>query len=151
MECLILRSSVSTQCGALMTDVLGILRGTQCRYRIATAPAHGGEAGDTGAEAGKVVRPKQAAGEGIERVQMPVHTDDEAVPIEKEGDVTGARGLPSPHKLARISMNGGDASGEAGKDKAGDLHDGRRLTPALNPTSGRSCGFSIGSQKSGRP
>jgi hypothetical protein len=48
-------------------------------------------------------------------------------------------------------MDSGDASGEAGKDKVGDLHEGRRLTPALNPTSGRSCGFSIGSQKSGRP
>lgn len=120
-------------------SALSVLRGREGGHRIAAAAAHGGKAGDAGAEAGQVVRPQQAAGEGIERMQIPVHTDDEAVTIQQEGDVTAVRGLPLPEKLAGAPVNGGDAFVEAGEDEIGEVHGGRRLAPVRRTARGR-CG-----------
>jgi hypothetical protein len=75
---------------------------------------------------GRIVRPEVAAGEGIERMQIPVHTDDEAVPIQQEGDVAVLRGLPLPEELPGVPVHGRDAFVEAGEDEVGEVHGRRR-------------------------
>jgi len=63
--------------------LLGLAAGGEGGDGITAAAAGGGEAGDAGAKAGEVVRPQVAAAEGIERMQIPVHPDDEEPPSSR--------------------------------------------------------------------
>jgi hypothetical protein len=59
-------------------------------------------------------------------MQIPVHTHDEAVSIEQEGDVAALRGLPLPEELPGVPVDGGNAFVEAGEDEIGEVHGRRR-------------------------
>jgi len=84
----------------------------------------GDEGSDAGAEAHHLVHPELAAGEGIKRIHVAVHADDEAISIQQEAGVDTAEGcLPLPEDFAGVPMQGGDAFVEAGEEEVGEVHE----------------------------